>query len=477
MKRIVAIFLSFFALQIIAAQPLTHRLDTLTKSFIADTAVTKTYTIGKVFVTGNKRTRPHIILRELTFKTGDTVTASVLAEKIHRSKELVYNTGLFVEDSIKIISKEGNVLNFEVVVKERWYVFPLPYVRPVDRNLNQWLIQEGASLDRVNYGVKLTHNNLTGQNDKLNIWLISGYNQQLSVRYNLPFIDKSLTKGFEVGYTTSRQHELKYMTSDSNKQLFLKLPNDYARSFTRFDFTYSYRPDQKKRHLLRIAYTNEMIADSVFVSNPNYYPDNRTEMKYVDFLYAFRYLNTDYFVYPTKGFMGEVSVYKRGLESISNLWQVALHGVWAKHLNEKTFGTIEAATTVKFPFNDDYYTQPLFGYGYFQLRGQEYYVVDGMFGALGKFTLTHSLFNYTYHNPIKSKTHDLIPFRFYVKAFFDMGYAYNPNVTSNLLNNKFMYTYGVGMDILSIYDLTLKITFAINQLGNKGLYLHARNDF
>lgn len=475
MKRIAAIFLSFLFVQTVAAQPLVNQLDTLSKSFITDTGTV--YSIGKIVVNGNRKTKPYIILRELTFKTGDTACAATLEGKIQRSRELVYNTGLFVEDSVKIISRDGNVLNFEVAVKERWYFFPLPYLRPVDRNLNQWIVEEGASLDRVNYGIKLMHNNLTGQNDKLSVWLISGYNQQIAVRYNLPFIDKALTKGFEIGYATSRQHEVNYMTSDSNKQMFLKLPNDYARNFTRFDFTYSYRPDQKKRQYLRVSYTSELIADSVFAHNPNYYPDRRTEMKYVDFLYVYRYLNTDYYLYPTSGFMGEVSLYKRGLESISNMWQVSLHGLWAKHLGKKTFGTIEAATTIKFPFNDDFYTQPLFGYGYFQLRGQEYYVVDGMFGALSKFTLTRSIFHYVYHNPIKSKTHDVIPFRFYVKAFCDVGYAYDPNVSSTLLSNKLMYTYGIGLDILTIYDITLRFNFAINQLGDKGLYLHARNDF
>jgi len=152
----------------------------------------------------------------------------------------------------------------------------------VDRNLNQWLSQ-GASLDRVNYGIKLTHNNVTGQNDKLNLWFITGYNQQISLRYNLPFIDKALTKGIDIGFTYSRQHEVNYATSLTNKQLFLKLTDEFARHFTRFDATYSYRPDQKQRHYFRVAYTTENIADTVFKTNPSYYPGGRKDISFIDF--------------------------------------------------------------------------------------------------------------------------------------------------------------------------------------------------
>ena len=43
-----------------------------------------------------------------------------------------------------------------------------------------------ASMDKVNYGVKLIYNNVTGYNDKLNIWFMSGYTRQISMNYDLP---------------------------------------------------------------------------------------------------------------------------------------------------------------------------------------------------------------------------------------------------------------------------------------------------
>jgi hypothetical protein len=332
-------------------------------------------------------------------------------------------------------------------------------------------------LARVDYGMKFMQNNISGQNDNLNIWLINGYDQQITLRYTLPFVDKKLTQCFNVGFTYSRQREINYATSTGNQQVFLKLPEDYSRNVTRFDLTYSYRPDQRIRHFFRISYNNESIADTVLKLNPAYYPNNSTSFKYIDFGYYFRYYNTDYNIYPTKGIIGEAFIYKRGLDKISNLWQIGFHALYAKPILPKTFFHIEAAATIKFPSTDYFINQPLFGYGYYNLRGMEYYVVDGTAGTLGKFTLYREIFSYIYKTPFHSKTHDKIPFRFYLKAYGDAGYSYSPTINNTLFNNRLMYSYGVGLDIVSIYDFVFRFEYSFNQLGNNGLYLHAHNSF
>ena len=73
----------------------------------------------------------------------------------------------------------------------------------VDRNFNQWWVTENHDLSRVNYGIKFTQFNLTGNNDGMEVWFINGYNKQINCRYNLPFFDKGLKSGINVGYTYS----------------------------------------------------------------------------------------------------------------------------------------------------------------------------------------------------------------------------------------------------------------------------------
>jgi len=58
-----------------------------------------------------------------------------------------------------------------------------------------------------------------------------------------------------------------------------------------------------------------------------------------------------------------------------------------------------------------------------------------------------------------------------------VGYSYSPGINNNLFNNKLMYTWGAGFDVVSIYDLVFRFEYSFNQLGENGLYLHASSGF
>ncbi len=432
-------------------------------------------TIGNIVLKGNKKTKNYILLRELLFKTGDVLTEKELAIKLQQSKEFIFNTALFLEVTATIANIQNNVADIEIAVKERWYFFPLPYFRLVSRNFNQWWVNENRSLDRVNYGIKFMQANTTGQNDNLNIWLINGYNKQITARYGLPFVDKSLRHGFNVGFLYATQREINY-TTQYNKQVFFKY-KDVVRSISRFDATYSYRPDQRWRHYVRMSYTAEKVADTVLQLNPQFNPKGLTSMRYPDISYTAQYYNLDYIVYPKKGYALNAGIYKRGLNSATNLWQIGAQATWALPITSSSFLRFEAAGAYRFPNQAAYTTSRLFGFGDFQMRGLEYYVVDGTAGALARATLHKQLFKYIFKNPIKSKTHDKIPFTFYFKLFGDLGYSHNKFAGNSMLNNQLLRTCGLGIDIVSIYDFVFKIDFSFNQLGNQGLYLQSRNDF
>jgi outer membrane protein assembly factor BamA len=432
--------------------------------------------IGEITLSGNKRTKSFIALREVPFKKGDRFTLGEVELLLVLAKQQLMNTSLFVDISVYIASRTGNVLSINIDMKERWYFFPLPYFRLVDRNFNQWWVEQKRSLDRVNYGIKFTQNNVTGRNDNLDVWLISGYTQQVTLRYNLPFFDKKLKSGFNVGIITSTQKEVNYATGD-NKQLFFK-QEDVAKKALRFDFTYSYRPDVKQRHYFRVSYNDERVSDSVVIVNPLYYPDHRSRLQFIDFGYQYKYYNVDYIPYPTKGFLLEGNLYRRGLDNISGLWQISGRAVYAVPLSKNSFLHLEGLGIAKAPFRNYFVNERLFGYGFFQMRGLEYNVVDGMLGASIKTTVHKEVVSFILKNPFKSKTHDKIPFRIYLKAYGDLGYGYSPspNIT-NTLNNTLLRTWGFGMDIVSIYDFVFKIEYSFNQLGRDGLYLQTRNDF
>jgi outer membrane protein assembly factor BamA len=433
--------------------------------------------VSDIRLSGNKRTKAFIVLRELPFQKGESIEQADVDRLLVLARQQVMNTLLFVEVQVYVAQRRTNEIEINVDLKERWYFFPLPYFRLADRNFNQWWVEQKASLDRVNYGIKFTQYNTTGRNDALNVWLITGYTNQVTLRYNLPFFEKTLKHGFNIGALYASQKEVNYATGD-NKQLFFKL-DEITKKALRFELTYSYRPDVRNRHYFRVSYNDESVADTVLKINPVYYPGSRTRLTFLDFNYQYRYYNVDYIPYPTRGFQMEGNLYNRAPFHDISFWQASARAVYAIPIRPATsFFHLEGMLIGKLKTENWFYNQRMFGYGFLQLRGLEYNVVDGHAGAALKTTFHQQVFSFVIKNLFNSKTHDRIPVRFFLKAYGDMGYAYNPYAhTSNTLNNTFLRTWGVGLDIVSIYDFVFRIEYSFNQLGREGLYLQTRNNF
>lgn len=385
------------------------------------------------------------------------------------------NTSLFVDAQVYVASKQNDMVFINIDVKERWYLFPLPYFKLVDRNFNQWWVEHKRSFDRVNYGIKFMQNNVSGRNDNLNIWLITGYNRQINLKYEQPFADKRLKSGFEVAFLYSKQHELNYSTSLS-KQLFFKQDN-FVRTLMKVQAAYLYRPAIKTRYSFGASYVVDNIADTINTLNSNYFPNHATEVHYPELSFSTQYVDADNIAYPTKGFIGDFTLLKRGFSENMNMWQLEFHANYTIPVLPKAQVQFQAGGILRLPFDQPYYNQQLLGYGDMFMRGLEYYVIDGVAGAVGRATARQQIFSYTLKNPVRSKSHNEIPFRFYLKAFTDVGYAYQRTFSNSLLNNRMLHTYGLGLDIVSIYDVVFKIEYSFNQLGDSGLFIHSRSDF
>jgi hypothetical protein len=113
----------------------------------------------------------------------------------------------------------------------------------------------------------------------------------------------------------------------------------------------------------------------------------------------------------------------------------------------------------------------------FYMRGLEYYVIEGVAGGIARATLKNQILSFNVNNLLKSKTHDKIPFRIFLKTFADAGYSYSRNSNHSRLNNKLLHSWGVGMDIITFYDIALRFEYSFNQLGDKGLFFHTQNDW
>jgi outer membrane protein assembly factor BamA len=434
-------------------------------------------TIGEILISGNRKTKAVIILREIPFKTGERYTLAALVKKFEDARRQLMNTALF--NSVVVAAKnfEETKVTVSVVLKERWYLFPWPYLKPVDRNLNQWIVEQKASLSRVNYGAKILYNNTTGHNDKLRLYFINGYTKQFSFSYDRLYIDKKLKWGLNVGFAVGKNREVNYNTI-KDKQVFLKDNDNYLRSFLSANAEITYRRAIKTRHRFGVSYTTEDVKDTVLSLNPSYFQYDRNKIRYPALYYNITYYDLDYIPYPTKGYAVQASFTKKGFDKIINLWDISVKGSGSWHLSPKFFFNLNIYGAIRFPFNQPYINQRFLGYGDVFMQGYEYYVVDGAAGGYLKTTLTREILNFNIRIPYKKGKIPLhIPVRIFGKIYGNTGYVYSPQPGNNLLSNKMLYSGGFGIDILTFYDVTFKLEYTFNQLGQNGLFLQRKTIF
>jgi outer membrane protein assembly factor BamA len=437
------------------------------------------FVIGGIFIQGNRKTKTYIIERELPFKRGDSVFLPQLVARFQRSKELLINTRLFTDVVVSLRGFRGYQVDVQIDVAERWYIFPVPYFRPVDRNLSAWA-DKNYSLSRVNYGLKFLYNNFTGRNDRLRMWLITGYTRQLQLNYDQPFADKSLKHGFGFGVLYAALKEVNAGTSN-NLQSFINTENTphnskYLSRLSTATLNYFYRPALTTRHTVRLGFNYLQTDSAVQVYNPKYFSNNTQRLFYPELSYTVEYQKVDYIAYVLKGLMGDINFTKRGINSNMNLWQLTARGTGGWPLGRQLYIGLQGYGLVKLPLEQPFYNQRLFGYGDIYLRGLEKYVIDGVAGGMLRSTVRKKLYSFTMGGG-RIPSLERIPFAFYIKLFGDAGYAYNPTFRNNSLVNKMLYTGGAGIDVVSSYDFVFRCEYSFNQLGQPGFFFHIRNDF
>jgi outer membrane protein assembly factor BamA len=442
----------------------------------------KSILISAIKITGNKRTKGYIIEREMQFKVGEHVYVDELPKAFKQAQTQIYNTTLFIDVKIDSLVLPDTTLQVNVYVRERWYIFPTPKFSLVDRNYKEWIKTFNADLNRVVYGIDFTHYNFSGRRDQLSITLLNGYARNISFSYSSPYSNSKLTEGFAISASYTQNREIGYKISFDNKlSVFPKLDSavsfrpNFVRDNYQFDAAYSWRRGYFKRTGVSLGLNYLVVNDSItdVKYNPNYFGNNNTKQFYTDINLGVAYANTDRNAYPLNGLIYNYGISKRGLGFSGGINSTTLFGSFAKYIPHKHnfFSSIKASGILKLPFNQAYINQRAIGFGSLKLRGLELYIIDGVAAFTTNYTFSKKLFSFRIPIPFKIKALPYVPFTFFAKTYADMGYSYIPQQYNTRLNNRFLYTGGVGLDILSLYDLVFKIEYSFNQLGQKGLFL------
>jgi hypothetical protein len=130
-----------------------------------------------------------------------------------------------------------------------------------------------------------------------------------------------------------------------------------------------------------------------------------------------------------------------------------------------------------------YYNYSAMGYEKIFIRGYEVYVIEGPRYVLNKTTLKKRIFSRAWElNNWSLEQFNYLPIAIYIKAYADFGYtenyaAYSKSNINSLLTNQFLGGGGFGIDIVSSYDVVLRLEYTFTTQKTKGFFLHLKKEF
>ncbi|MFY0607720.1 MAG: BamA/TamA family outer membrane protein [Cyclobacteriaceae bacterium] len=435
---------------------------------------TRLVSINKIYLLGNDKTKPYIILREMNLKEGDQVMKSELAEKVEWSQNNVYNTNLFSTVKVETLELDSSSIDLLVKVEERWYVWPSFVLRPIDNNFIDWWTNRGKDFSRIRFGPKLDIYNVRGRREKLRLVGLFGFDQTVAFQYSFPFIDKQQKHGLSVGVGTSTKKNMFYQTVD-HVAIDLSDTTELAEQVNRRGksayMIYTYRPSFYDYHYVTFQGYQINISDDILALNPNFLGDGRQEQGALGIAYTFIQDKRDNRNYPLSGTYTFASVEKLGLGAFKDvdIWRLKADFRWFQELKESNYLKLSLGFSLTSP-DVAYMNNNLMGEEQYVIRGFEQFIIEGPINVLSKNEYRRHLFT-THANlgrfmPLKK--FKKIPFKFYAKSFVDAGYVknYDNYPLNTLLTDELLWSTGIGLDLVLLYDVTLRFEYSYNSEGN-----------
>ncbi|HJN06149.1 MAG TPA: POTRA domain-containing protein [Bacteroidales bacterium] len=430
-------------------------------------------TINSIILKGNKITKDKIILRELEFEKGTKLKSSVLDSLILESRQNLLNRSLF--NFVTITKKTvNNRCNIEVSVIERWYIWPFPILQFADRNINTWWDKRDFS--RINYGVDLRVENFRGLMENLDIIIQGGYDILLAFRWNIPYLTKNQIFGMGIGAGVQLNHEVAYQTIN-NKEQYYNSGSGFAQRFTYAETSFTFRPKFNYLHNFTVRFKQHIIQDTILKLNPDY-AFSETTYNYFTLNYTFKLDFRDYNPYPLKGYYFNIGLLKTGLGIFDDqINDFSVDANFDQYLN--IYSRWYFAYNFRAMFSSQKKRTPYFinsGLGYFPntIRGYELYVVDGQKLGIVKSNLKFELIPRTNFSIdwIKSTKFSEAFFAMYANLFFDMAYVDDIyTYRLNPLSNQLLWSTGIGIDMVTYYDLVLRLEVSVNKQKDTGFFI------
>jgi len=442
-------------------------------------------------VTGNKLTKEWLIVRELDFKIGDTLSirykgkkglsstlrfapadSSELRLRMRYSRENIINTKLFLTVNLSMEQMEGNQYRLLIDVNERHYWWLFPVVKLNAPNLNEWL--RDIDLRDVSMGLYFSHNNLFGTSQQASLVGYIGKSYAVALGYRIPWIGKGRKTGLTFGAGYQNLYTVEYGSLE-NKRLIMYHANS-LQSASIFGVV-NIRPGLYNYGTIKFTGQWVSISDSLYSLDSNFLAkgkqENYSASIYADFAYDTRNSKS----YPLIGSYLRIYANKVGLGMISKVVDYFFYGIdfhFYQRLGKRWYLAemfkLENSSGEDHPY---YYqvnmTQKkdfLRGYDLYTLKGDQMYFFRGNV----KYELVKPNVKKVKEGQEKNKFKAL-QYAFYLNAFADAGYCVNEFTENNPYNNKMLLSWGLGLDFVSYYDMVLRFEYAFTSIGTNGFFI------
>jgi outer membrane protein assembly factor BamA len=399
----------------------------------------ETIKIDSVRIEGNDITKDFIILRELTFKEGDSVTGKTL----RYNRERVFSLELFsrVDFILREINRKTVLL---IRLHESWYIYPIPLARLQDGN-----IKKGT------YGANILWKDFRGRNEVFSTSFGFGYNPYYSVLYQNPALDYANSIGIQLFFAWSKPTVrslaaqsivgYEYQNNVYSNQISV---SKRINQFNLINFIAGFDYIEAPMAVSGITASGEKIDRSASMGI-SYFFDSR-DLK--------QFSQNGYFVFVQlihKGF--EIDGIDYSLLDVDNREYFDISGdfsaKWRINYNS-AFGKFV-------PF----YDYSILGL-YERIRGHFNELREGHNFLLSSFELSYPLikeWDLHFKLPLIPEKLTAARIGIYLTGFCDTGAAYSKG--SELSFNSFYSGYGLGFTLLILPYNAFRIEFARNELG------------
>ncbi len=457
---------------------------------VPDTLYVPYIKIADAEIAGNKLTKPSIIIRELDFRIGDSLAtfqkgakvnfndlnfypgdSSELRLRMNYSRENLINTKLFltVDLSLKKISNNQYALLIDVTERQYWWLFPVPKLNAP--NFNEWI--RDIDWSYLSMGVFFSHNNLFGLSHQTSVIALAGKTWAIAMGYKIPWIGKGKKIGLTMTAGYTNMYYVEYASVDNKRQM-LYAPNSSQIAMVGAKLTL--RPGLYNYGTIKLTGEYIKVSDSIIKLDSSYLAGNKKSnislSLYADYYYDTRNSHS----YPLKGNMLRVFVNKVGLGLVSKDIDLFYYGVdfhFYQTINRKWYVAEMFKAENSAGEHSPYYYQLSMSSGNDFIRGFDLYTLKGdqMYYCRNniKYELIKPSLKKVKEGQEKNKF-KAIQYAFYLNAFADAGYVVNKFTDVNPYNNKFLFSWGLGIDFVTYYDLVIRFEYAFTSIGTNGFF-------